>query len=631
MKEVESSEAGRVNLALKNLVVTACSLHRGGRAVDIEGVLSHLKAKEPGPPGVAWFKSWIRKLSRYRECSGYLFRVSKKLALFNNVRVLPVSLGQECFIRHGGTPAEQCLVNCISRCCDVASGTERNDDLARAKEALQEIESGNFLAILLTILKGSRIHAEVQIVAHYELHPPAIQPRIIKSSKDTCYLCNLFIKEHGKFHTPRTHGRLYTSWRLPNIEKLNPIQTKLNHSLQVRIWHASLEYMAIKKPPALICVKESDVGSLSSMSSLGSFGLLTGKVDAVDKTATEVKVIGKKAILSPKGKSVPSISGQPVAKIDGTNKKGGTSQASKSRREAPQVTIMQSASKVPVQEGPKTSKQLETIREVKHEPLEMKGPIQVIEEAGLTSKPTFEEPEAREDIPQPSNSAVPAQAQEITEEDEAKDQPKIQPEPEPVTEHTLTTPEESPQDGDPLGSEPESKSTDLTSQSNPPTSPNPTPKFEQEGDKDQIFLTQGQVSTFRLDSNQRIPSYHTGKSGKLIIYPEFIISPATTSSTSPSTSKGGGTAELRITWLLPSQSQSQPQERGHKNPDDAEDGNNDTGTKPATFLRPDAPKYIPEYLAESIPTSEDIDTGSSEFVRLVNGGGETVLIEMVRS
>ncbi|KAG4442224.1 hypothetical protein IFR05_002273 [Cadophora sp. M221] len=61
-----------------------------------------------------------------------------------------------------------------------------------------------------------KVHAEIQLLFFYEVHPSQQRPRFICSSKSACYLCNLFFSLHGGFYVPRTHGRLYASWILPN-------------------------------------------------------------------------------------------------------------------------------------------------------------------------------------------------------------------------------------------------------------------------------------------------------------------------------------------------------------------------------------------------------------------------------
>lgn len=69
---------------------------------------------------------------------------------------------------------------------------------------------------------GRKVHAEVQLLFYYELHPELPRPRFICSSKKACYLCNLFFHLHGKFQIPRTHGRLYDTWILPDWLDIHP-------------------------------------------------------------------------------------------------------------------------------------------------------------------------------------------------------------------------------------------------------------------------------------------------------------------------------------------------------------------------------------------------------------------------
>ena len=62
-----------------------------------------------------------------------------------------------------------------------------------------------------------KVHAEVQLLYFYEIQQVPTVPRILSASKSACYLCHLFISSHGKFRVPRTHGRLYDRWTLPDI------------------------------------------------------------------------------------------------------------------------------------------------------------------------------------------------------------------------------------------------------------------------------------------------------------------------------------------------------------------------------------------------------------------------------
>ncbi|KAK5094374.1 hypothetical protein LTS08_008593 [Lithohypha guttulata] len=62
-----------------------------------------------------------------------------------------------------------------------------------------------------------KVHAEVQLIYHYEMNPQLERPRVICSSKSACYLCDTFVKLHSEFFISRTHGVLYPQWTLPNI------------------------------------------------------------------------------------------------------------------------------------------------------------------------------------------------------------------------------------------------------------------------------------------------------------------------------------------------------------------------------------------------------------------------------
>ncbi|PMD52359.1 uncharacterized protein K444DRAFT_543617, partial [Hyaloscypha bicolor E] len=66
-----------------------------------------------------------------------------------------------------------------------------------------------FKQLVPRVLGSSEIHAEIQIIYHYEMRRVKIRARVICSSKSACFLFGLFIMLHGKFYLARTHGRLY--------------------------------------------------------------------------------------------------------------------------------------------------------------------------------------------------------------------------------------------------------------------------------------------------------------------------------------------------------------------------------------------------------------------------------------
>jgi hypothetical protein len=84
-------------------------------------------------------------------------------------------------------------------------------------ESEEARKATNLIQKEVTERKGfQKIHAEIQLLFYYELHPDSPRPRVICSSKSACYLCNIFFHIHGRFHVPRTHGRVYDKWILPD-------------------------------------------------------------------------------------------------------------------------------------------------------------------------------------------------------------------------------------------------------------------------------------------------------------------------------------------------------------------------------------------------------------------------------
>ncbi|GAB1310820.1 hypothetical protein MFIFM68171_01030 [Madurella fahalii] len=220
--------------------------------------------------------SGIGKLARYLECALYLLELSKKKSrLFERTVITTVSLDPALFSRSVKVPAECSLTTCLARC---QSGARIIYDARNICSRLQTNpgkKSSDFMSTVKKVLGESRVHAEIQIVSYYELHPAVKRPRVIRSSKDACYLCNLFIQLHGAFYMPRTHGNLYCGWRFLPIRALSEVQIRFNRALESRIRDTIQNIMAAPNPSPILSLNsnESTVFSLSSsMSSLASFG-----------------------------------------------------------------------------------------------------------------------------------------------------------------------------------------------------------------------------------------------------------------------------------------------------------------------------------------------------------------------
>ena len=72
------------------------------------------------------------------------------------------------------------------------------------------------------------VHAEIQVLIFYELKSETNTsiPSVIGTSKATCYLCDLFIKHHGRFLVTKTHGRIHSQWTVPDLKEFSTDSVK---------------------------------------------------------------------------------------------------------------------------------------------------------------------------------------------------------------------------------------------------------------------------------------------------------------------------------------------------------------------------------------------------------------------
>ena len=93
------------------------------------------------------------------------------------------------------------------------------------------------------------IHAEVQLIMFYEEYSKEPPPRTIGSSKSACFLCDLFIRKHGKYELSHSHKRLYEPWTLPSQwteEKHKEKFEQIFREMNVELVHLILTY---ERPP----------------------------------------------------------------------------------------------------------------------------------------------------------------------------------------------------------------------------------------------------------------------------------------------------------------------------------------------------------------------------------------------
>lgn len=152
----------------------------------------------------------ITRLSRYYAASTFLLRAATRFPIFSLIEVSPVMIRASKISKTDLDPFAATVIDQLST---RQRGRIPNKVLTTPALKIKEEICHTAMA------KSYPVHAEIQLLLHYERHFSNHPPRVISSYKKACYLCSLFFKLHGKFIVPSTHGRLYEKWILPeNIE-----------------------------------------------------------------------------------------------------------------------------------------------------------------------------------------------------------------------------------------------------------------------------------------------------------------------------------------------------------------------------------------------------------------------------
>jgi hypothetical protein len=274
LTRLEACETGDVPSHIGE-VIRAC--HQLNKTTNFDEFFSGITTKQLDPSSKKYLTTRLSKLARYQECFLYLLKSAKAYGIFEQVDVTAVSPEPEFFNKFN-LPANCSLTGCLSRCQNGASVIFGAKTISKKLNLKLDIIKREFTSTIEKVQQGSRVHAEVQIVSHYELHPAAKMPRIICSSKNACYLCNLFIQLHGAFYIPRTHGNLYFRWRMLSIPSLSQLQAQLNSALEARIRVALQSIMAASNPRRVLAPNENESAIFPfsrSMSSVASSLLLS--------------------------------------------------------------------------------------------------------------------------------------------------------------------------------------------------------------------------------------------------------------------------------------------------------------------------------------------------------------------
>jgi hypothetical protein len=216
------------------------------RIRDLQALLDSIPDRAMDPSSRCSLLNIVSKVARYREVARFLYRTAKKFPLVQHMKVVLVDLPPDAFHR---VPVQQhsptTLPSTLSR-IDTRHGQWDIGHICRLLNTTEADASRNFAQQATRKLKETKIHAEIQLLLHSELHPSELPPRVVRSSKDACFLCNLFIKTHAKMYTSRSHGRIYPGWRLPPIPKSDEMEQRFSQELEDYI-RDSLETLRLRK------------------------------------------------------------------------------------------------------------------------------------------------------------------------------------------------------------------------------------------------------------------------------------------------------------------------------------------------------------------------------------------------
>ncbi|KAI9736749.1 MAG: hypothetical protein M1834_000953 [Cirrosporium novae-zelandiae] len=184
-------------------IINICKLSNDSHVLD--QVLEMSSNLDPSPR--KHLATTVSKLSCYATTSEFLLQAAKRLTIFLKVEISVIKFTAPGLPLKELHPFAESIITKIWNCPNLKKKHSSFKSNSQEAEIAEDICTRASLAY--------PIHAEIQLLFHYELNASNILPRVICSSKMACFLCNLFFRLHGKFIIPSSHGRLYEKWALP--------------------------------------------------------------------------------------------------------------------------------------------------------------------------------------------------------------------------------------------------------------------------------------------------------------------------------------------------------------------------------------------------------------------------------
>ncbi|KNG82401.1 hypothetical protein ANOM_009422 [Aspergillus nomiae NRRL 13137] len=225
-------------------------------------IVNLIPNRDMSPSARESFLNIVGKVSQYRNAARFLYRTAKTFPLARKMRTVPVHLSQDAFSTpslDGYTPD---LLSKVVEGSPKGKQPQIFKEICRALDLGEQRATDQFSRQVKKSIKEAKIHAEVQIITYCELRSPASLPRVICSSKDACFLCNLFIQVYKKIYTPRSHGRLYPGWRLPRVPQLRELEQRFCQSLEDILRESRTALLSAGRKTLYPCPNESTLFTL---------------------------------------------------------------------------------------------------------------------------------------------------------------------------------------------------------------------------------------------------------------------------------------------------------------------------------------------------------------------------------
>ncbi|TVY28202.1 hypothetical protein LHYA1_G003353 [Lachnellula hyalina] len=286
---------------------------------ELQDLLSAIPNQVMGPTSRKNLLNIISKVARYREAARFLYRTAKKIPLVRQMTIVLVSLPQNVFQKRPANQSSLTLPSTVSRINALHKQQWNVGQVCRLLKVSEVEANDQFVQQTRKTLKDAKIHAEIQLLFYCELEAFKLPPRAFCSTKDACFLCNAFIRMHGKIHTPGSHGRLYPGWRLPFSPRLKEMEQRFNTELAHHIRNSLTTLLSRQQKTVYPDPHESTLLTLSvSMSTLSSSALPEAEEGVVLQPQIPNRSETDKILSNPKAPSKPSerTPSSPTARTD---------------------------------------------------------------------------------------------------------------------------------------------------------------------------------------------------------------------------------------------------------------------------------------------------------------------------